>query len=243
MNRRQGLVALAAMVARAAALALAGAAGAAAAQTPAAAAAPQPDIRQIGPERYQVGRIVVDRRARTFSVPGRVLVVDQPLEYIATSPRGMKDYETLFELETSGTEFNLACILIGLEPDPKPVDWREFRSAKRLIGPKVTVDVAWTAADGKRRTASAAEALLNPEAGVRPETVEWVYIGSPASAAAGQFAAETTGTLIGFSHDSNSIIEAAVAIGLGAYGTVRGNALLPPIGTPIELTVKAVEAR
>jgi hypothetical protein len=101
--------------------------------------------------------------------------------------------------------------------------------------------MAWTEA-GKRQQVSAAQAILNQEVDLKPESVEWVYIGSPASTASGRFAADLTGTLVGFKPDDNSIIESAVGIGIGAYGSVRGNPMLPPIGTSIELVVQAAAA-
>ena len=232
MKRRRGLLA---------ALAFAAASGSplAGAQAPPAARAPLVgELKSLGQDRYQVGHIVVDKPARRFTVPGRVLVVGKPLEYIATSPGGMKAYETLLEVDASGSEFNLACILIGLERDPKQVPWRQFREAPRLVGQRVALSIAWSEG-GTRRQASAAEALLNPDAGVKPESVEWVYTGSPASEGQDRFAADDTGTLIGFVHDANSIIESVAGIGIGAYGSVRGHAMLPPVGTAIELIVEA----
>lgn len=225
MRRRRGLLA---------ALALA---------APAVAPAQSPppkvgEIKPLGPDRFQVGRIVVDKRARSFSVPGRVLVQGKPLEYLATSPGGMKGYETLFELDTTGSEFNLACILIGLEPDPRSVS-NESRTFKPVPGPRVTIQVAWLE-DGKRRQAPAAELLLNPEAEVKPETVEWVYTGSPASLGGGRFTPDDTGTLVGFVHDPNTLIESVLPIGLGAYGSVRGHSSLPATGTAVQLIVEAV---
>jgi hypothetical protein len=198
------------------------------------------ELKSLGDERYQVGGIVIDKRARSFVVPGRVHVVGKPLEYLATSPGGMKAYETLLELDTVGSEFNLACILIGLERDPKQVESRKVGQGP-LVGQRVSLSVAWPEG-GKRRQVSAAEALLNPESGVKPESVEWVYTGSRTSGAEGRFAADATGTLIGFVPDSNCIIESAVGIGLGAYGSVRGHAMLPPVRSAIELMVEAGKA-
>jgi len=40
-------------------------------------------------------------------------------------------------------------------------------------------------------------------------------------------------------HDPNCIIDSVAAIGVGAYGSVRGSALMPPVGTPVELIVDA----
>jgi hypothetical protein len=198
---------------------------------------PVGELKSLGNDRYQIGRIVVDKKAGSFAVPGRVLVLGQPLEYLATAPKGMKDYETLLEVDATGSEFNLACILLGLERDPRQGSFYQFSEAP-IVGPKLRVSVAWQ--DGaKRREISAAEALLDPNGNVRPESVEWVYTGSLSMPPDGQFAADVTGTLIGFVHDANSIIESVLGLGIGAYGSVSGNAaLLPPVGTPIELVVQ-----
>ncbi|EHR70346.1 hypothetical protein BurJ1DRAFT_1478 [Burkholderiales bacterium JOSHI_001] len=209
-----------------------------AASAPGRPAPPPIDIKPLGNERFQIGSIVVDKRAGSFVVPGRVNVVNKPLEYLATSARGMKAYETLLELNARGSEFNLACILVGLERDPAGVAARSYRRVPQLIGPRVRLSVAWTDA-GQRRLLPAAQVLLNPEAGVDPATVEWAYVGAPASDARGRFTPDDTGTLIGFVHDPNTIIESVAPIGLGAYGSVRGHAMLPAPGTAVELIVEA----
>lgn len=198
------------------------------------------ELKSLGQDRYQVGRIVVDKRARSFAVPGRIHLLDRPLEYLATSPGGVKEYEALLELDATGSEFNLACILVGLERDPRHAAARQVGPAP-LPGPRVAISIAWSEA-GKRRQLSAAQALLNPEAGIKPETVAWVYTGSPASDGQDRFAADATGTLIGFKPDDNAIVESALGIGIGAYGSVRGHAMLPPVGSVIELIVDAASA-
>ncbi len=203
-------------------------------------APPVGEIKPLGQDRYQIGKVIVDKAARSFMVPGRVHALGKPLEYLATSPGGMKAYETLFEVDASGSEFNLACILIGLERDPRHVAERRM-SRGPLIGPRVSIYVAWTE-DGKRRRVTAAEALLNPEADVKAETVEWVYAGAPATHTDGRFAADVTGTLIGFKPDENNVIESSVGIGIGAYGSVRGHAKVPAIGSAIEIIVEAQPA-
>ena len=195
------------------------------------------DIRPLGQDRYQIGKLIVDKAARSFTVPGRVLALGKPLEYLATSPGGMKAYETLFELDASGTEFNLACILIGLERDPKHGPMRH-PSLGPLLGPRVAIQVTWSD-EGKRHLMSAAEAVLSSGSDVKPEAVEWVYTGAPANHPSGRFAADVSGTLIGFKPDDNNVVESAVGIGIGAYGTVRGNAKLPASGSAIELIVEA----
>ena len=198
---------------------------------------PVGELKSLGKDRYQVGRIVVDKRAGRFTVPGRVHLLDHPLEFLVTTPGGMKEYETLLEVDATGSEFNLACILLGLERDPRQGSFHQF-SEVPLVGPRVLVSITWQD-KGKRREVSAAEALINPSQEVRPESVEWVYTGSTSSQPDGQFAADITGTLIGFVHSPNTIIDSVAGLGIGAYGSVSGNAsVLPPVGTPIEVVVQ-----
>jgi len=204
------------------------------------AAAANPKMVSLGGERYQIGAIVVDRKARRLTLPARVHVLDKPLEYLLTTKGGMKEYETLLETDVTGTEFNLACILLGLERDPTLEPYMQF-SQKRVAGPRVEVTI--TRKDGGREaTMNAGDVLFDTDAKAG-EPVEWVYVGSQKHWQDGRFAADVTGTLIGFVHDPNTIIESALGLGIGAYGSVNGNAeLLPPVGSDVELAVTVPEA-
>ena len=111
-----------------------------------------------------------------------------------------------------------------------------------LAGPRVALYIAWSEG-ATRRKLSAADALLNPQTGVKAESIEWVYLGSPATPPGARFAADVTGTLVGFVHDPTSVIESAGGVGIGAYGSVRGNTALPPVGSAIELIVEVAPAK
>ena len=147
-----------------------------------------PQLKALGGERYGVGRIVVEKAAHRFTVPGRVHALGKPLEYLATSPGAKKAYEALLELDASGTEMNLACILIGLERDASVPSWKPLGQAGQ-IGQRVTLSLAWTES-GQRRQVIAAEALLDAEARPRASAVEWAYTGSFTSKDGSQIAAE-----------------------------------------------------
>ncbi|MCU0768581.1 MAG: YdjY domain-containing protein [Burkholderiaceae bacterium] len=229
------------------ALALQAQAQAQAPATPPSAAASAPaapkigQLKSLGQDRYQVGRIVVDKRAGTLTVPGRVLVRDKPLEYVATSPGGRKAYESLLELDASGSEMNLACILAGLERDSDVPAWKPLSVAGR-VGRRVSLTLTW--ADGtQRRRLSAAEALLGPDASAKPGAFEWAYTGSFTSMDGSQLAADVTGTLISFvKKDPTGIIEVVSDAELGPYGNIQGNPALPPEGSAIELVIQATPA-
>jgi len=209
---------------------------------PALAQTPEPPppvvgaMKPLGQDRYQIGRIVVDKRTHRFTVPGRVHALDKPLEYLATSPGGRKAYEALLELDASGSEFNLACILIGLERDPK-VPANKPPEAASVTGQRVGMSVTWMQ-DGQRRQVTAAEALFNADARAKIESVDWVYTGSFTSIDGSRFAADFTGTLISFIKDPTGLIEAVSGVGVGPYGSMRGSAVLPPEGSAVELIVE-----
>lgn len=203
-------------------------------------APPVGELKPLGEDRFQIGRIVVDKRARTLTIPGRVQALGKPLEYLATSPGGMKAYEALLEVDATGSELNLACILVGLERPPNAVEFQRYSQAP-LAGQRVAVYIAWSEGATRHRL-SAGDALANPKPDVKATPIEWVYLGSPASKAGARFAADATGTLIGFVHDPNSVIESVGTVGIGAYGSVQGNTALPPVGSAIELLVEVLAA-
>jgi hypothetical protein len=204
-----------------------------------ASAAAAPAMKPLGGERYQIGSIVVDRKARQMTIPARVHVIDKPLEYLLTAKGGMKEYESLLETDVTGTELNLACILLGLERDKTQEAYLQF-SQKRVSGPRV--EIAVSRKDGDRTTSVAAAEVLFDSGQKASEPVEWVYTGSQKHWQDDRFAADVTGTLIGFVHDPNTVIESALGLGIGAYGSVNGNtSLLPPSGADVNLVITVPE--
>ncbi|MCB2100562.1 MAG: hypothetical protein KDE22_06815 [Rhodobacterales bacterium] len=196
----------------------------------------KPSIADLGDGRYQIGAIVVDKTQGRFTVPGRMLELsrpEDPLEFVAVARHGQKAYESLFEVDATAFEFNLACILIGLENrqpdnpdfhfDPKPVP-----------GDPVTIRLSWTL-DGTETALSPERLLL--EGGFEPPPGTWVYTGSRFDEQ-GTYTAHQFGTLIGFVHDMDSVIQHRAGLGLGDYGAITTNTFLaPPPGTPITVTV------
>lgn len=191
-----------------------------------------PPVEELGGDRYRIGAVTVDRGKRQLSVPGRVLHLDDTLEYIAVSRGGQKDYESLLELDASGLEFQLASILIGLD-DADAVKPRYQFDEREALGPAVSVRISWDDA-GETRSIDAANALLNNDEPF--DDHDWVYIGSIEEN--GELWAQTTGTLIGFVHDPYAIIEHRQGVGVGNYGFIKGNhLLLPPEGAPVTVSV------
>lgn len=197
---------------------------------------PAPRIEDLGGERYRIGPIVVDKGRRHLTVPGRILHLQDTLEYIAVTRNGHKNYESLLELDASALELKLACILIGLD-EAKSVKPRYQFDEREAEGQALDVNISWGEGDAAK-TVKAANALMN---GDEPfDDHSWVYVGSIEEN--GELMAQTIGTLIGFVHDPYAIIDHRYGVGVGNYGLVTGNhMLLPPEGAPVTVSISAVQ--
>ena len=194
-----------------------------------------PAMQALGRNRYRIGSILVDKKARRLTVSGRILGGDRPLEYLAVARGGYKSYESLLELNTTGSEFNLACILLGLDASLTKRPQYQF-SKDGLTGQRVALEFSWKAGSRRVKATGLQMLLTDAQRGVEKRD-DWVYVGSYMQTD-NTFGADMSGALIGFVHDPNSVVEHALGLGIGAYGSVAGNkALLPPNSTAIELTM------
>ena len=191
-------------------------------------------VEKLGDERYRIGAITVDRKTSSFSVPGKLIHLTDALEYLAVSSNGMKEYESLLELTTTPGDFNLACILVGLDDDNSVKPRFQFDENK-AEGQGVAISLSWDN-NGESETLSGANALRVGDDAFDDNS--WVYIGSTTGNYGKEFMANAGGTLISFIHDPYSIIDHRNGAGIGNYGLVTANTdILPPIGTAILLTV------
>ena len=143
-----------------------------------------------------------------------MLTEDAPIEFLAVTRGGHKSYEALLELDTSAVEFNLACILIGLNSDNASRPTQHF-DPTIVTGDIVDLHVSWVR-DGEEQKYEI-ERLLRDTA--EPKDHVWVYTGSY-FAQDGTYAASMSGNLIGFVHDPESIIQHQIGLGLGDYGAI-----------------------
>lgn len=184
-----------------------------------------------------LGSIVLDRENRRFSVPGQILRVDPPLEYVAVAKGGWKAYESFLELDTTGMAFNVACVLIGFEPPKESRPDHQF-DRKPIGGMRVKLWLEWSGGNGTERVPI--EELLWMQ-GSDKTPGEWVYLGS-GFAPGGPYLADQTGTLIGFVHDPIAVIEHRTGLGIGSYGAVGAERKrTPPVGTKVTLSVERVQ--
>lgn len=201
----------------------------------------EPTVEDLGGGRYRIGSIVLDQAAGSFTVPGRVLRVEPPLEYLAVTVGGAKAYESLLELDADAYQFNLACILVGLTTDDVVRPDFQF-DRDEVIGPQVRIRAEL--GSGADRVEVDAEQLIVVDGEPLADS-HWAYFGSTHldTELPDKFLASQMGTLVGMVHDPASIIEHKTGVGIGRYGSVAGNrALLGEAGQALTLRFEVLAA-
>jgi len=199
-----------------------------------------PSVRKLGNERFGIGAITVDRSRRLVTVPGSMIPYEagKPIEFVATMRQGYKAYESVLTLDATAFEFNLACILIGLDPDqasnveyhfdPNPID-----------GDRVSIRVGWQQDQQWVEMDVAGLVKVGEQKPATPSV--WVYTGSR-FVDGDRYMAQMDGVLIGLIHDPASIIEHREGIGIGDWGSIAIDAEVAPAGgQPIVLQIQAID--
>jgi hypothetical protein len=200
-----------------------------------------PVVEKLGDNKFRIGQLMVDTTTRQVSVPGRVNENVLQLEFIANTLGGHKSYESALTLETSATSFNVALVLIGLDPaHARNVPTVHFDPATPQ-GDQVEI---WVECPHKECQRFPAERLMYDREKKQELTGGgWVYTGS-SFVPNGPYLAELDGVLVGFVHDPSSIIEYTGSGALNRFGRIVIN---PGIGikdgTEVILTVTAIRSR
>lgn len=196
----------------------------------------KPVVEDLGKGMYRIGKILLDKHQGRFTVPGVVLPYEdgKPLEYIAVTKQGFKAYESLLELDANAFEFNLACILIGLdEKHGKPAKFHF--DPDPMTGDQVSIRIRWQK-DGKQLEVDPMEWLKLDEQHKAPAA--WNYSGSQ-FIEGNRYLAQVDGTLIGLVHDPSTIIEHHTGVGLGNWGLLTVDSKQMPVGgTQVYLIVQ-----
>ena len=194
-------------------------------------------IVKLDDNRFKIGNIVVDKTGRSFEVPGKLLRTEPPIEFLAVAKNGHRGYESLLEFDVNVYEFNLACILIGLDTH-KGLPPKGHFDPTPIVGDAVEIGLQWEA-NGKQYEHPATDFfLVNNQ---KLKSGDWIYTGSIFLPNGRYMADVGGGTLVGFVHDPASIIEHGLGFGRQSYGDLKLNkALMPTVDTPLKATFKYV---
>lgn len=191
----------------------------------------QAHFKELAPHLYQIGAALLDRNRLSVRVPGRVRLLSGYLEYLATGVLG-KVHETLLTLDVDAVHLQTALLGLGLEPKN---NLRVQGDTRVPEGDPVDVWVSWTR-DGKEITHRAEELVYDVANNQPMRTTSWVFTGSRFQK--GIFRAEATQSLIALYRDPDALLNHPLPEGADDQAFRPNVAVLPPVGTPITLTIK-----
>lgn len=160
--------------------------------------------------------LVVFPKERRIEAEAWVCVTEGAIEYLATTPSG-KLHETLFVVEASAKDVNLALILCGLKERPQ-VRWQG--EAVALTGDGASVEAELVGRDGAKVRRPVEDFVLDRFHGAPLEPRPFVFTGSrfvpnpearfedaPKGTPRTIFAASSSGSLIALYHDPDAILD------------------------------------
>jgi len=74
-------------------------------------------LAKLGSNILKIGSVQLNRSERRITVPARVRLTNQVVEYALVTDYG-KGYESLFTTTARAEDIHVACLLLGLRPSP-----------------------------------------------------------------------------------------------------------------------------
>jgi hypothetical protein len=193
---------------------------------------PTAPVRSLGNGRFAVGRVTLDKTSRTVSFPAAVNSRDEIVEYAVVHKNG-KTHESIFRTEARPLDIQVALLLLNAKPVMTNSFGADGKAPPR--GEKIFIEVSWTN-KGARVQMPLEDLVLNRENTNTLTHGEWIYNGSTFSA--GAFTAERDGSIVSIHIDPDALINNPRP-GRENDDLHKPNAeKLPPVGAPVEITIR-----
>jgi len=195
--------------------------------------------------------ITVDTKARRVIIPCRIatrklptLKEIFPLEVIASYPypRGQKAHETVVTFDVKPSEVHKALQSLGLKPG-KPAKGTDAAAE----GPQVQILLEFAGITGKARVIPISKTLVDTRTGKSMPRLKWHFTGSAMRKRDPNkpeltYAADMSGTLISiFPVTDETVLQSNMTLKEESLLKLETNkSILPPVGTEVNLIIKAL---
>jgi len=195
-------------------------------QVPQSAGAKKPRIERVGPGKFRIGDVILDKTSQTIRLPAEVSMQKGMIELVAAASGG-KLYESLFFAKVEPYDLQLALLLLGLKPGGGV---RFQGDATQPKGDKVLIFVE---KDGKKRRVE--DYIWDIPRKAPMQRTGWVFAGS--KFVNGEFGAQLTRTLITTYHDPYTILDNPLPTGADDTVYEVNSKVTPPVGTTVTLVI------
>ena len=190
-------------------------------------------------EGFTVGKITVDKRARSVRFPATVNMAEGTLEYLLVTDKG-KTHESLLAAPVSPYQLNIAMALLGARPTPEITEFppeqltaNTLKSAPELTGDSVDILISWKEG-GELRQVRAEEWIANRLTQAPMTAGAWKYTGSAIYQK--RFLAEEEGSIVALVTDPAALINNPRDGNRDDTNWSAREDMVPAPGTPVEMT-------
>jgi hypothetical protein len=206
--------------------------------------------KEIAPGIFQVGTVRLDKNTGTVTFPAKVQMDDGLLEYLLVTPQGPV-HESLLVSEAAPQDVHLAMLLLGArgmvqqqpEKERGRIDAEYLAKAPKLTGDRIFLTVKWTDKGGKAQSVPAERwierKIFTPKKPVQSVTAEdgpWLYTGSYFYE--NRFIAQVDGTFAAMVTFPGALMNNPRTGANDDHVWFVKKEAVPPVGTPVEFTIK-----
>lgn len=196
-----------------------------------------PPIEKIGHNEYRLGEIRIHKAERSITFPAEVNMDSGLLEYLIVHRRG-KTHESLLRTHIDPYNLQIAFLLNGF----KGTDQRLAMQGDPTTPTGERIQILVRTVGGPSMAAFPAEDWLinrfdDVVKNVGPMT--WVFSGSYVDD--GRFMSQESGSIAAIWHDPVALIDNASQGGETNKIWFVKEGTVPPVGTPVEVTIKSVK--
>ncbi|MBM3876070.1 MAG: hypothetical protein FJ386_05035 [Verrucomicrobia bacterium] len=204
-----------------------------------------PPVREIAPGVFQIGKVRLEKAARTVSFPATLNMTNGPLEYLLVTPIG-KTHESLLKTDVEPHHIHVAMLLLGAKgaqakatnaPSGGPATAASLAPLrdKPMPGEAVSIEIAWKSG-AKNHQRRIEELVLNTRAKAAMTRGDFVFNGSLIWQ--GAFVAQQEGSIIAAITDPGAIFNnpRPGRDEDDAWTVLSKEA--PPLDTPVTVTIK-----
>ena len=205
--------------------------------------------KEIAPGIFTVGSVRLDKNTATVTFPAKVNMNDGLLEYLMVSPQGPV-HESLFTSEAAPQDVHMAMLLLGAKgmaqqggKRPERIDAESIAKAPKLTGDLILLSVKWTGKDGKEQSAPPerwiTRKVFSPKKATQEVGAEdgpWLYTGSYFYE--NRFIAQVDGTFAAMVSFPGALINNPRAGANDDHIWFVKSEAVPPVGTPVEFSIK-----
>jgi hypothetical protein len=189
-------------------------------------------LQRISEDVFTLGLVRLDKRKKTISFPAKVNMAEGTVEYALVHSTG-KVHESVLKTDADPLQIHLASLLLGTTSAPI----QRFRAdlPQELQGPRINIWAGWLGKSGEIRV-PLENLVSNTVTQARMTPGAWAYNGS--RVVDGTFLAHRDGSIVSVITDPDSLVNNPRP-GRENDEIWRSNAgLVPPVGTPVEVTIE-----